>query len=361
MHLTLGELAERLDAELHGNADVVIRSVAGIREAREGDITFVANRKYEAYLSDTQASAVIVPPGLLLGSIPALETKDPMRTYLEVLQIFEDEPDRPEPGIDATAVIAESAQIGENVAIGAHVVVEAGARIGNGATVMAGSYVGHRTIVGVDCLLYPHVVLREDVEIGNRCILHPGVVVGSDGFGFAPGPNGHMKIPQIGKVIIEDDVEIGANSAIDRATTGVTRIGRGTKIDNLVHVAHNVEIGSDSILCAQVGISGSTRLGRQVTLAGQAGLIGHIEVGDRARVGAQAGVTKSIPPEESVSGYPAINHSRAQRVYASMRHLPDLLRTVRDLERRIAELEGDTSIGATEGTDEGTGNGRVRT
>lgn len=341
MHFTLGELAGRLGAELRGDATLVIRSAAGIKEAGPGDVTFLSNGKYRAHLETTSATAVIVGPAEADHEhpVPVLVVDDPYRTFLQVLHLFAPSLDLPPTGIDPSAIVDPGATLGERVAIGAHVVVRPGAVLEDDVVVMAGSYVGAESRIGARTLLYPNVVLRERVEVGARCILHSGAIVGSDGFGFAPTADGHVKIPQIGRVVVEDDVEIGANSAIDRATTGVTRIGRGTKIDNLVHIAHNVEIGANSVLCAQVGISGSTKLGSWVTLAGQAGLVGHIEIGDGARVGAQGGVTKSIPSGETVSGYPATNHARAQRVYASMRHLPDALRTLRSLEQRIEELE----------------------
>ncbi|MEZ4653969.1 MAG: UDP-3-O-(3-hydroxymyristoyl)glucosamine N-acyltransferase [Candidatus Eisenbacteria bacterium] len=265
---------------------------------------------------------------------------DPYRSFLQVLQIFSRPPDQPPTGIDPSAIVSPNAQLGEGLAIGPHVVIEDGVHIGDGTVLMAGCYVGPRSRIGRGCRLYPRVVIREDIQVGDQVILHPGVVLGSDGFGYAFDAGQHRKIPQMGRVVIEDDVEIGANSTIDRATTGETRIGRGTKIDNLVHVAHNVEIGPLSILCAQAGISGSTRLGRGVTLAGQAGLVGHIEIGDGARVGAQGGVTKSVKAGETVSGYPATNHGRASRMYAALRHLPDALRSLRNLEQRMRKLEG---------------------
>ena len=349
MQFTLGELAERLGAELRGDASVVIRSAAGIKDAGDGDITFLANGKYRSFLRKTGASAVIVGPGISSGSLPALVATDPYRSFLEVLHLFRPAPDLPPSGIDPSAIVSPEASLGERVSIGPHAVVQAGAVLGDDVAVMAGAFVGARSRIGAQTRLYPNAVVREDVEIGARCLLQPGAVVGSDGFGFAATSEGHVKIPQIGRVVVEDDVEIGANSTIDRATTGATRIGRGTKIDNLVHVAHNVEIGSHSILCAQVGISGSTKIGSWVTLAGQAGLAGHIELGDGARVGAQSGVTKSIPEGETVSGYPAADHTKAKRVYASMRHLPEALRVLRELERRIAELEARLGEGSGAG------------
>ncbi|MEZ4650638.1 MAG: UDP-3-O-(3-hydroxymyristoyl)glucosamine N-acyltransferase [Candidatus Eisenbacteria bacterium] len=305
-----------------------------------GDV-FLVNSKYRSHLDTTNASAVIIGRSEGDRELPlsALVVDDPYRTFLHVLHVFAPGLDLPLTGVDPTAIVDPEATLGERVAVGPHVVIRPGAVLEDDVVVMAGCYIGAGTRVGTKTLLYPSVVLRERVEIGARCILQAGAVVGSDGFGFAPTGEGHVKIPQIGRVVVEDDVEIGANSSIDRATTGVTRIGRGTKIDNLVHIAHNVEIGPHSVLCAQVGISGSTKLGSWVTLAGQAGLVGHIEIGDGARVGAQGGVTKSIASGETVSGYPATNHARAQRVYASMRHLPDALRTLRSLEQRIEELE----------------------
>lgn len=361
MELTLGAIAERIGARLEGDAAISISGVSGIREALPGQITFVANPRYKHYLAETRASAVIVGDGLGEIPIPCLIASDPYRAYLEVLQVFSRPPDQPPTGIDPSAIVSPRAKLGENLAIGPYVVIEDDVEVGDGTILMAGCYLGPRSQVGAHCRFYPHVVLREETFVGNRVILHPGVVLGSDGFGYAFDGQAHHKIPQMGRVIVEDDVEIGSNSTVDRATTGVTRIGRGTKIDNLVHIAHNVEIGELSILCAQAGISGSTRLGRGVTLAGQSGLVGHIDIGDGARVGAQGGVTKSVPAGETVSGYPATNHGRASRMYAALRHLPDTLRTIRELESRVRELERarDASRETNETGSEGTGRERT--
>ena len=339
MELTLGEIAQKIGAELVGDPSIRIRNVAGIREAREGELSFVSNPRYQSYLESTEASAVIVRERRGASRAALLVTPHPYAAFLSVLDVFSPEPDLPPSGVHPTAVIDETVTLGDDVAIGPHVVIEAGAEIGDRTVVMAGAYVGHRSRIGADGRIYPNVVIREEIEIGSRVTLHPGVVVGSDGFGFSKEDDGLRKVPQIGRVVIEDDVEIGSNSAVDRATLGITRICRGARIDNLVHIAHNVEIGPHSILCAQVGISGSTRLGPRVILAGQAGLVGHIEIGEGARVGAQGGVTKSIPAGESVSGYPAMNHAKAQRSYASLRQLPDTQRSLRDLSRRVEQLE----------------------
>ena len=239
-----------------------------------------------------------------------------------------------------TAVVAESAQLGEGVSIGAHCTIEEGVVIGPYTVVSSNCHIGYKTVIGADCRFYPLVSIREFTEIGNQVVIHNGTVVGSDGFGYAVQKDGsRTKIPQIGKVVIEDDVEIGANSAIDRARFGKTRIGRGTKIDNLVQVAHNVVIGEHSVLCGQAGISGSTKIGARVILAGQAGLAGHLEVGDGAIVGAQAGVMKDIPPKDFVIGSPAMTHLHAKKMIAGTIALPKLRDRVRQLEDQLAKLE----------------------
>jgi UDP-3-O-[3-hydroxymyristoyl] glucosamine N-acyltransferase len=345
MQLRLGELAERLGVRLHGDGSIEIHGVAGIREARPGEITFLGNPKYAAYLETTRASAIImseVRPGLRR---PVLESPQPYLTFLEVLKIFSQPGRDVAPGIHATALVGKRVALGEEISIGPYVVIGDDVVLGDRVTIMAGCFIGSGVSIGAESFLYPNVVIREDCRLGRRGIIHSGVVIGSDGFGFHRDRETIHKIPQIGNVEIGDEVEIGANSTIDRATTGSTRIGSGTKIDNLVMIAHNVEIGANSFLCGQVGISGSTVVGDCVTLAGQVGVVGHIEVGDRVQVGAQGGVTKSIPPDTSVSGYPALPHTQARRIYASMRSLPEMVRTVRELSQRIAELEKRTVHG----------------
>jgi UDP-3-O-[3-hydroxymyristoyl] glucosamine N-acyltransferase len=236
-------------------------------------------------------------------------------------------------------VIAPTARIGSGVHIGPNVVIEEGTAIGDGSTILAGSYVGRDTEVGAGCLIYPNATIREEIRIGSRVIIHSGAVIGSDGFGFVREGEVYRKIPQIGTVVIEDDVEVGANVTIDRATTGTTVVGKGTKIDNLVQVGHNVTIGENCILVAQVGIGGSTQLGNGVTMAGQAGAVGHITIGEGATVGAQGGVHKSIPTGMTVSGYPAREHTQANRIYASLLKLPELLKKVADIAERLKKLE----------------------
>ena len=335
----LGELAVLVGGQLQGDADLVIYGAAGIREAKPGEITFLANSRYEEFVAETHASAILTAQDVN-ASIPLIRTDNPYYAYFQVLNLFAgDNAERYPRGVHPQAVVDPSATLGRDVCIGPFCHVGAGVAIGDGTTLISGVFVGEGVHIGSGCLIYPHVTIREACAIGNRVILQPGVVVGSDGFGYARQGAVYHKIPQVGRVVIEDDVEIGANACIDRATTGETRVGRGTKIDNLVQVAHNVAIGEDTVIAAQAGISGSTVIGDGVTMGGQVGVVGHVTVGDSVTVGAQAGVTKSVPPGTVVSGYPAREHSVARRIYAHIAMLPDLFKRVKQLERRIRERE----------------------
>jgi UDP-3-O-[3-hydroxymyristoyl] glucosamine N-acyltransferase len=272
---------------------------------------------------------------------------NPALGFLKVLRYFSDAVTLTFPRtVHASAVVDETARLGRDVHIGAHVVIEGGVVIGDRSVILPGTCILRHSRLGSECTIYPNAVIREYTEIGDRVIVHAGAVLGSDGFGFIAEGTTQMKVPQIGHVVVEDDVEIGANSCIDRATTGVTRIRRGTKIDNLVQIAHNVDVGEDSILCAQVGVSGSTVVGSRVKLAGQAGLVGHIKIGDGATVSAQGGVTKSVPADTIVSGFPAREHRGALRQYAALGRLPDALDELRQLQQRIAALEA-RAVGET--------------
>lgn len=337
----LGEIASRLGAELEGDAELPIQGVAGLREARPGELSFLANPKYTEAVAETRASAVIVPrsfSGRAQGAL--LRVTEPYVGFLTVLRLFHPE-ERPRPrGIDARSAVHETADLGADLSIGPFAVIEAGARIDDGCWIGAGAYVGPGVRMGRSCTLHANVVLLHDVILGERVTVHAGAVLGSDGFGYVPGKDGHAKIPQVGTVVVEDDVEIGANVTIDRATLGETRIGRGVKIDNLVHIAHNVTVGERTLIVAQVGVSGSTQIGKQVIIGGQAGIAGHIQLGDGARVGAQAGVTKGVAPGVTVSGYPAQEHERAKKLNAHLRRLPALADEVHRLEARVRALEG---------------------
>ncbi|MBI1795930.1 MAG: UDP-3-O-(3-hydroxymyristoyl)glucosamine N-acyltransferase [Candidatus Eisenbacteria bacterium] len=336
---SLSELAAELNGEVVGDPTVVIGGVAGIREAMPGDITFLANSRYDAHLRETAASAVICSREARDTAIPLIIVDNPYLAFQRAVRIFRPDRHRPAPGVHATAVVSPEASLGDQVSIGPYCVIEAGARIGDRTVLMTGCVIGHGSVIGDDTFLYPQVIVREDCVLGSRCILHPGIIVGSDGFGFAFDAGRFHKVPQVGNVVVGDDVEIGANTTIDRATTHSTRIGDGTKIDNLVQIGHNVVIGRHCIIVAQVGISGSTELEDHVTLGGQAGLVGHIRIGKGAMVGAQSGVTKSVPAETVVTGYPATQHILWRKLQALFHRLPDLSQRTRDLEERVAGLE----------------------
>jgi UDP-3-O-[3-hydroxymyristoyl] glucosamine N-acyltransferase len=343
MKKTLAELAGMIGGTVSGDASVEIDGVAGIREARSGQLTFLANPKYERYLETTAASAVVVSPddraaGERAGK-PLLIAANPYGAFARAMELFAGPGAVVERGVHGTAVVSSSATLGADVAVGACAIIMERATIHDRVVVHPGVYVGPGVEVGADTILYPNVSVKAASVLGERVIVHSGTVIGSDGFGFASENGEHRKVPQIGNVAIEDDVEIGANVCIDRATTGTTVIARGTKIDNLVQIGHNVVVGERSIVVAQVGISGSTEVGRGVVVGGQAGLAGHITIGDGAMIGAQAGVTRDVPAGERVSGYPARKHSQAKRIAAALGRLPDLIRKLGDLERRLAALE----------------------
>ncbi len=336
---TLAELASELGGALVGDGSTVIRGVAGIREAQPGDITFLANARYEPHLAETRAAAVICSREPRRCGIPLIQVDNPYLAFQRAVRVFRPDLHRPEPGIHASAVLSPSAHIGAGVAIGAHCVVEADAVVGDRAVLMPGCYVGARAIVGDDSLIYPQVTIREECAIGRRCILHSGVVIGGDGFGYAFDAGRYHKVPQVGNVVVGDDVEVGANTTIDRATTGSTRVGDGTKIDNLVQIGHNVVIGRHCIIVAQVGIAGSTELEDFVTIGGQAGVVGHVRIGTHAMVGAQSGVSKSVAPHAVVTGYPAMLHQVFKRLQAYLQRLPQLFQRTKELEQRVLELE----------------------
>jgi len=339
MHKTLGEIAKFINGELVGDGDVVITGIKGIKEAEDGDISFIANRKYFPLLQTTKASAVIIPRDVIPTDRPVIKTDNPSLAFAAATSLFIDDRVYHIKGIHPTAIVAKDAVIGKNVNIGAYVVIEAKAQIGDRTTIYPGCFVGHHTIMGEDCLIYANTTIRERIIIGNHVIIHSGTVIGSDGFGYVDVEGVHQKIPQIGTVVIEDNVEIGSCVTIDRARFEKTLIGRGTKIDNLVQVAHNVIIGENCIIVSQTGISGSSVLGKNVVLAGQVGLAGHLTIGDNSIVASKSGVPKSIPPNSVVFGYPAKPHAHAMRVNACIQRLPHYVKTINDLSKRIEELE----------------------
>ena len=339
MKKTLKEIAAFVDGVVVGDDSVVITGVAGIKEACEGDITFLANPKYFPLIDKTRASAIVASAELEKSSKPIIRVENPSLAFAKIVaSLAPTEVTHPK-GVHPSAVLGKNVSLGKNAAIGAYAVIEDEVSIGDNTIIYAGCFVGHHTRIGNNTLIYPNVSIRERISIGNGVIIHSGTVIGSDGFGFVTIKGQHHKIPQIGTVEIGDDVEIGANVTIDRARFDKTIIGRGTKIDNLVQIAHNVVVGENSLIVPQVGISGSTIIGNNVTLAGQVGIVGHISIGDNAIVMAQAGVSKSIPAGTMAWGYPAKPVEVAKRVNASVQNLPRLYRAVVELKKKIEELE----------------------
>jgi UDP-3-O-[3-hydroxymyristoyl] glucosamine N-acyltransferase len=332
-----------LECRLDGDGDVEIVRVAGITHARPGDLTFVANAKYAPQLATTRASAVIVASANGAAPRPAacavLHADDPYLAFARAVALFAPIAAPPH-GIDPSSIVAPDAVVGADVSIGALVCVGPGATIGARTVVYPHAVIGAGARIGEDCVIHAHASVRERVVVGNRVTLLDGAVIGSDGFGFARQKDGtHVKIPQHADVVIEDDVEIGANSTIDRPAVGETRIGAGTKIDNLCHIAHGVVVGRRSLMAAHVGIAGSTVIGDDVMMGGQAGAINHLRIGDRAMVGAKSAVMQSVEDGVFVSGYPAIPQPEWLRASAVYRQLPALKKRVHELEARIAELE----------------------
>jgi UDP-3-O-[3-hydroxymyristoyl] glucosamine N-acyltransferase len=338
---TIRELAEILGSSVPGGADTAITGVAGLRDAMPGDASFLADARYASLMKTTRASAVIVPDAFRgeSGAV-LLRVADPSAAFQRVVRLF-CHPPAPHPeGIHPTAVIAPDAVLADGVGVGPHAVIESGARVGARSRLWAGCHLGADSTLGEDCILYPHVSVREHCRIGNRVILHNGVVIGGDGFGYTVDAEGiRTKIPQLGAVDIGDDTEIGCNSTVDRARFGLTRIGRGVKIDNLVHVAHNVVIGDHAVLIAQVGIAGSTVIGEKVILGGKSAAVGHVTIGDGALVAARSVVTKDIPPGMHVAGFPAIPYIQDARQHAELIRLPQLRKRIQHLELRLQELE----------------------
>jgi UDP-3-O-[3-hydroxymyristoyl] glucosamine N-acyltransferase len=334
---TLGELAEVLQARLEGDPARVVVGVAPLESAGPDQISFVTDRRYHDAARASRAGAFLASPDAADLPAPTLRCAAPQQALIDLMRLFHPPAPAP-PGVDRSAVVAADARVDPTAAVGPLCVVESRASVGPGVRLHALVHVGPGVQIGEGTVIYPHVSLRDGVRVGRRVIIHAGAVLGADGFGFAFDGSAHRKIPQVGGVLIEDDVEIGANTTIDRATFGDTIVRRGTKIDNLVQVGHNVEIGEHSLLVAQVGISGSSRLGRGVVLAGQVGVADHVTLGDGVIAGAQAGIPSSIEAGEKVLGTPARPLVQAKRIMVAETRLPELLRQVRALEARLDKL-----------------------
>lgn len=340
MEITLKEIAEFVDGKLIGNEKIVIKNLAKIEEAQLGDLTFLYLPAYDKFFPTTHASAILVKPDFkkVREDISYIEVKDPNKAFFKVINQFFT-PDFSLQGIDSTSFIHPKAKLGNNVSLGKNVVISSGCVIGDNIKIFHNTVLHDDVVVGNDCLIFSNVSIREKCVIGNRVIIHPGTVVGSDGFGYDPDENGVFhKIHQIGIVKIENDVELGANVCIDRASTGATVIKKGVKIDNLVHVAHNVVIGDNTAIAAQAGISGSAKIGKNCLIAGQVGIVGHIEIADNVTIIAQSGISKGISKSGTYFGSPAKEMGTALRLEGHIRSLPEYAAKIHQLEKQVKEL-----------------------
>lgn len=339
--MKLSQLAIATGARVEGGQpDLEITGAAGLDEAGPGHVTFLANRKYTSRLETTRASAVFVSEDTgVSGNLIALRVKDPYLAYTRALRLFHPEP-LFTPAIHPTAVIDATARVSDGVWIGAHVVVGIGAEIERGVRVYANATIYERVRIGEDSVIHSGAAIREGCQLGKRVIVHNNAVIGSDGFGYARDEDRQwLKIPQTGRVVIEDDVEIGAGSTVDRASVGETRLKRGAKVDNLVQIGHSCTVGEDTLLCAQVGLAGTSRIGNRAILAGQAGVAGHLTIGDDVVITAKSATSHDIPDGKIISGIPAFDNKDWLRSVAAFRRLGDIQRTVRDLVKRLAALE----------------------
>jgi UDP-3-O-[3-hydroxymyristoyl] glucosamine N-acyltransferase len=340
LNMKLSEIARKIQCRMAGSEDVDIVGVAGIEDAQPGDLTFVANRKYIKHIKDTRASAIILGEEVPEVSLPSLRCSNPYLAFAYALELFY-RPLVPQPGVHPSAVVAPDARIGPNPSIGPFAVVGAGCCLGANVVLHPHAVLYPGVVLGDDVVVHSHATVRESCVLRSRVIVQNGAVVGGDGFGFAPREDGsYYKIVQAGSVLIEEDVEIGANATIDRAAVGNTVICRGSKIDNLVQIGHGSRVGENCVLAAQTGLAGSSRLGRGVRAGGQVGFAGHLEVGDGATFTAQTGVPHDVPAGALMSGYPAVENSTWLRCSAAILKLPDLIRKVRDLEKALAARAG---------------------
>jgi len=347
---TLREIAEHVGGRVCGDPDTVIRSAATLSEAGRGDITFLANRKYERQLETTEAGAVIVGREMPGVRVPLLVAKDPYFAFTQILVLLHGHRRHKAIGVSPRANIAPGAVIGSNCHIHDFVTVADNVRIGNGCVIYPCAYIGEGTQIGDGTIIYANVVIYENCRVGSRVIIHANATVGVDGFGFATHDGVHHKIPQIGTVVIEDDVEIGASCSVERGTLGETVVGQGSKLGDLVTIGHGARVGPHSLIVAQVGIAGSATLGHHCTLGGQVGVVGHIKIGNHVTIGAQAGVINSIPDGETVAGAPAIDVSHARRAYAMIPYLPQMRQDIRSLQSQLEKLANAVN-GVADGQD----------
>lgn len=335
----LSEIATFVGGDIEGDGSILIEGLADIEQARAGHLAFVANPSYVKWMKQTKASAFLLYREAPPCDRPAIRVDKPDRAFLKAIELLHPQAPPFPPGIHETAALGQNVELGQDVSIQAHVVIGNRVRIGDRVIIFPGVVIGNGCEIGSFSILYANVTLREGTTLGKNVIIHSGTVIGSDGFGYVQEGGKHHKVPQIGRVVIEDDVEIGANVTIDRATLGETRIKRGTKLDNLIHVAHNVVIGQNVVMAGQVGVSGSTVIGDGVMVAGQVGFTDHIKIGSHTKIGAQSGVSKSLPSDAVYFGSPARPIFEAKRIEACHPRLPEVIKLVRDQQRRIEELE----------------------
>ncbi|MFH0944174.1 MAG: UDP-3-O-(3-hydroxymyristoyl)glucosamine N-acyltransferase [Planctomycetota bacterium] len=346
MARTVQEIAAHLGGTLEGDGSLLVQGLSGLQDAGPDELSFVADPRYAALAERSRAGALLVTGSFPAGDRALIRVAEPERAMDRLVEWFRPAGPTPSGEVDSRAVVCEGARLGESVTVMAGAFVGRGAELGARTVLHPGVYVGAGAKIGQDCVLHPNVVVGERVVLGQRVVIHPGSVIGAEGFGYRPGPRGLEKQEQIGSVRILDDVEIGALVSIDRARFGWTVIGAGTKIDNLVQVAHNVHVGSNTVIAAQTGISGSTTVGNGCVIGGQAGIVGHIRIGDNSIIAARAGISKDVPDGSVLYGYVARNHLDKKREEAALRRLPKLLRRVRELESRLDALhekDGDSS------------------
>jgi len=342
MTFPASQIALLVNGKVEGNPDASVNSFGKIEEAKEGQLTFFSNPKYEEYLYKTNASIILINEDFELKQPVAailIRVPDAYTAFATLLTKYQEIVQQQLAGIQQPSYIAQTASYGENVFVGAFAYIGENVKIGSNTKIFPNAFIGANVIIGNNCAIDPGVKIYHDCKIGNHVNILAGTVIGSDGFGFAPQPDGtFIKIPQLGNVIIEDHVDIGANATIDRATVGSTIIKSGAKLDNLIQIAHNVEVGNCTVIAAQAGISGSTKIGKGVLIGGQAGIVGHIQLGDGAKVNAQSGVSKSIEPGKTVTGSPAYDYTAALRSQAIARNLPEMERRIKELEALVKQL-----------------------
>ncbi|MEN9548656.1 MAG: hypothetical protein RIR12_1247 [Bacteroidota bacterium] len=345
MQFPAAQIAMMIGGKVEGSATASVTSFGKIEEAKEGQLAFLANPKYEEHLYTTQASIIIINEAQELKQPVAatlIRVPDAYSAFATLLSKYQEIVQQQLTGVQEPSYIAKTASYGDNVFIGAFAYLGENVKLGNGTKIYPNAFIGNNVSIGNNCIIHPGVKIYHDCKLGNNITVHAGTVIGSDGFGFAPQADGSFKkVPQIGNVIIEDNVEVGANATIDRATIGSTLIKSGAKLDNLIQIAHNVEVGHSTVIAAQAGVSGSTKIGNGVMIGGQAGIVGHIQLGDGAKVNAQSGVSKSIDAGKAVTGSPAYDYTSALRSQAAARKLPDLEKRVKELEALVKQLVGE--------------------